>query len=136
MHAPKIDIELVFAVVACRAALLVLCAETAWRYFGWYRASRREASTDILCELMLGIAVVQCGFLIFTIYALAFGRVPREGLALFVYFVGDLLVTAGTVMHLRPALRIAQSRRPSLWLGIRGALACVAAGAMLALDLQ
>lgn len=129
---------LAFFVVFLRVLLSILCAETGWRYGNWYRSARNEPSTGILSDLMLGIALVQLGFLLFSCYALAFGHVPRGRVLLTVYFTGDSMVTLGTLLHLRPAWRLRQRVLLSVAMNFmwRAVIAVIIALVLLWFDLQ
>lgn len=126
------------SVVFCRVLLAVLCAETGWRYARWWRIVQGEEDTFIMRDLMLGIAVVQAGFLLFAVYALLVARVPHGTLALTVYFIGDGLITLGTLLHLRPAWRMSRrwKKRVGINVGVRTVTALVLAVILLVLDLQ
>lgn len=129
---------LIAAVAFFRVALVMLCLETAWRYGRWWHEVYRDPETKLMRDLMLGICIAQCGLLLFAVYALVVGRVPRGTLALTVWFIGDSLIVVGTMMHLTSAWRISLRWRNRLTFNIiiRALLATVIAAVLLLLDRQ
>lgn len=134
--------ESIFAVsivVFFRVMLLLLCSETAWRYARWWRHVYRDPDTQFLRDLLIGIAVAQSGFLLFTIYALCFSHVPRDDQnRLDLLLVGDSLLVVGTILHLRPAWRMSNKLISLVPIGIlsRAVVAALIAAILIMRDLQ
>lgn len=136
---PGVNNEIALLAVAFfRVMLAILCSETAWRYWRWWRLVYNEEDTKLLRDLMLGIAVAQAGFLFFSIWALVGTRLPRVGPGIPILFLGDMLVVCGTILHLAPAWRMSKGVNRHIKWGIlaRSMVALIIASALLILHLQ
>ena len=106
--------KIIFIIATLRVLVAILGLETSVLYARWYRITRLGEDVQIMRDLLLGITLVQSALLLFSCYGLIVGRVPRSPELLALYLVGDVMLTIGTMLHLRPAWRIHYRRKPSV----------------------
>lgn len=119
----RIDVPNILFVLI--VALAVVCAETACRFARWWWTLTEPY---LLRELMLGIVFVQAGFLEFASLAVLTTIITIPALYLLLMRIqADVMILAGTFMHLRPAWRLAGRWPPPV---LRIVVRCVLAIAL------
>lgn len=133
-----VDDAMVLSVAFCRVVLFLVTAEIVLRYFPWWRQSRGHMDTDVMSDLMLGVAWGAVGFCGFTILALTASAVPRDPVRLTAFFLFDAILTYAMVKHLVPAWRLGSRWRGHIGLCVtlRLVAAMIVAVVMVMRDLQ